>query len=141
MKANNECKMETAHSQNLRAPNSSITYILLGLTLKLGIHLDCQINQNHDLMMEAARTSETLVNFYQTTRCYNSEDSHLRMSSVFVSFKVLLKVQYYYYYYYYYIIILLPSAFLCTKLICYLYFMHIYCFTFCSLYVFCSDCN
>jgi hypothetical protein len=30
------------------------------------------------LMMEAARSSETLVNFYQTTRCYNPEDSHLR---------------------------------------------------------------
>jgi hypothetical protein len=30
------------------------------------------------LMMESARTSETLVNFYQTTRCYNPEDSHLR---------------------------------------------------------------
>jgi hypothetical protein len=29
------------------------------------------------LMMEAARTSETLVNFYQTTWCYNPEDSHL----------------------------------------------------------------
>jgi hypothetical protein len=29
------------------------------------------------LMMEAARTSETLVNLYQTTRCYNPEDSHL----------------------------------------------------------------
>jgi hypothetical protein len=29
--------------------------------------------------MEAARTSETLVNFYQTTRRYNSEDSHLRI--------------------------------------------------------------
>jgi hypothetical protein len=29
-------------------------------------------------MMEAARTSETLVNFYQTTRRYNPEDGHLR---------------------------------------------------------------
>jgi hypothetical protein len=28
-------------------------------------------------MMEAARTSETLVNFYQTTRRYNPEDSHI----------------------------------------------------------------
>jgi hypothetical protein len=30
------------------------------------------------LMMETARTSETLVNFYQTTRRYNPEDSHLQ---------------------------------------------------------------
>jgi hypothetical protein len=30
------------------------------------------------LMMEAAGTSETLVNFYQTTRRYNPEDSHVR---------------------------------------------------------------
>jgi hypothetical protein len=30
------------------------------------------------LMMEAARTSETLVNFYQTTQRYNPEDNHLR---------------------------------------------------------------
>jgi nucleoside diphosphate kinase len=29
------------------------------------------------LMMEAVRTSETSVNFYQTTRCNNAEDSHL----------------------------------------------------------------
>jgi hypothetical protein len=29
-------------------------------------------------MMEAARTSETSVNFYQTTQRYNPEDSHLR---------------------------------------------------------------
>jgi hypothetical protein len=29
------------------------------------------------LMTEAARTSEMLVNFYQTTRHYNPEDSHL----------------------------------------------------------------
>jgi hypothetical protein len=28
--------------------------------------------------MEAAKTSETLVNFYQITRRYNPEDSHLR---------------------------------------------------------------
>jgi hypothetical protein len=28
--------------------------------------------------MEAARTSETLVNFYQATRLYNPEDSRLR---------------------------------------------------------------
>jgi hypothetical protein len=30
------------------------------------------------LVIEAARTSETLVHFYQTTRRYNPEDSHLR---------------------------------------------------------------
>jgi hypothetical protein len=29
------------------------------------------------LMMEAASTSETLVNFYKTTRLCNPEDSHL----------------------------------------------------------------
>jgi hypothetical protein len=29
-------------------------------------------------MVEAARTSETLVKFYQTTRLYNPEDSHFR---------------------------------------------------------------
>jgi hypothetical protein len=27
--------------------------------------------------MEAASTSETLVTFYWTTKCYNPEDSHL----------------------------------------------------------------
>jgi hypothetical protein len=29
------------------------------------------------LMMEAASSSKTLVNFYQTIQCYNPEDSHL----------------------------------------------------------------
>jgi hypothetical protein len=29
-------------------------------------------------MIEAARISETMENYYQTTRRYNSEDSHLR---------------------------------------------------------------
>jgi hypothetical protein len=37
------------------------------------------------LMMEAARTSETLVNFYQTTRRYNPEDSHLSVSKVLLA--------------------------------------------------------
>jgi hypothetical protein len=31
------------------------------------------------LLMEAARSSETLVNFYQATRRCNPEDSHLRI--------------------------------------------------------------
>jgi hypothetical protein len=33
-------------------------------------------------MMEAARTSEMLVNFYQTTQRYNPEDSHLHKEPV-----------------------------------------------------------
>jgi hypothetical protein len=41
-------------------------------------------------MMEAARTSETLVNFYQTTRRYNPEDSHLRNFTCF-SIPLILK--------------------------------------------------
>jgi hypothetical protein len=44
------------------------------------------------LMMEAARTSETLVNFYQTTLCYNPEDSNLLpflSSSFFMLFIIL----------------------------------------------------
>jgi hypothetical protein len=36
-------------------------------------------------MMEATRTSETLVNFYQTTRRYNPEDSHLLINAVSTS--------------------------------------------------------
>jgi hypothetical protein len=35
------------------------------------------------LMMEAASTSEMLVNFYQTTQCYNPEDSHLHYQNPF----------------------------------------------------------
>jgi hypothetical protein len=33
------------------------------------------------MMMEAASTSEMSVNFYQTTRHYNPEDSHLHTRS------------------------------------------------------------
>jgi hypothetical protein len=34
------------------------------------------------LMMEAASTYETLVNFYQTTRRYNPEDNHLHFEVI-----------------------------------------------------------
>jgi hypothetical protein len=34
------------------------------------------------LMMEAAKTSETMVNFYQTTRRYNPEDSVFVLTAV-----------------------------------------------------------
>jgi hypothetical protein len=36
------------------------------------------------LMMEAAGTSEMSVNFYQTTRRNNSENSHLRLMPFFI---------------------------------------------------------
>jgi hypothetical protein len=34
------------------------------------------------LMMEAARTSETLVNFYQITQRYNPEESNMFLNSL-----------------------------------------------------------
>jgi hypothetical protein len=37
----------------------------------------CCLHHQDALMMKAAGTSETLVNFYHTTRRYNPEDSHL----------------------------------------------------------------
>jgi hypothetical protein len=36
-----------------------------------------------ELMVEAGSTYETSVNFYQTTRCNNPEDSHLQMNMCF----------------------------------------------------------
>jgi hypothetical protein len=36
-----------------------------------------QVTPATDLMMKTASTSETLVNFYQTTRHNNPEDSHI----------------------------------------------------------------
>jgi hypothetical protein len=36
------------------------------------------LSSGRALKMEAVRTSETLVNFYQTIRRYSPEDSHLR---------------------------------------------------------------
>jgi hypothetical protein len=37
---------------------------------------------SQQLMMEAARTSEMLVHFYQTTWHYNPEDSHLLLDTL-----------------------------------------------------------
>jgi hypothetical protein len=42
------------------------------------------------LMVEAARTSEMSVNFYQTTQCYNTEDSHLELQTQCCSVAVIL---------------------------------------------------
>jgi hypothetical protein len=43
------------------------------------------------LMMETARTSETLVNFYQTTRRYNPEDSHLQLKSQLMNYVLVIQ--------------------------------------------------
>jgi hypothetical protein len=43
----------------------------------VGFEILTAVSTKMALMMEAARTSETLVNFYQTTRRYNPQDSHL----------------------------------------------------------------
>jgi hypothetical protein len=39
-------------------------------------------------MMEAARSFETLVNFYLTTLRYNPEDSHLRLPVEIPEFQI-----------------------------------------------------
>jgi hypothetical protein len=41
--------------------------------------LAASINKENARMMKAARTSETSVNFYHTTRRYNPEDSRLHI--------------------------------------------------------------
>jgi hypothetical protein len=46
-------------------------------------------------MMEAARTSETLVEFCHTSRRYNPEDSHLHVILFFASVKLGNKQEYY----------------------------------------------
>jgi hypothetical protein len=43
------------------------------------------------LMMEAVSTSETSVNFYQTTWCNNLEDSHLQLYLEFKAYHLSLK--------------------------------------------------
>jgi hypothetical protein len=47
------------------------------------------------MVMEAARTSERLVNFYQTARRYNPEDSHLPNINMFTNVRTsnLVKIK------------------------------------------------
>jgi hypothetical protein len=45
------------------------------------------------LMMEAARISATLVNFYQTTQRYNPEDNHLLYQLVYYQLLKMGSVQ------------------------------------------------
>jgi hypothetical protein len=58
--------------------------VLMAVSMKMAVFwvvMPCslvEVYQLFALMMDAARTSETLVNFYQTTQRYNPEDSHLR---------------------------------------------------------------
>jgi hypothetical protein len=46
----------------------------------------CCLHHQGARMMEAARTFETLVNFYQTTRRYNLEDSHVGTTIIILHF-------------------------------------------------------
>jgi hypothetical protein len=60
--------------------------VLTALSTKMAVFwvvAPCSL-ANIALMMEAARTSETLVNFYHTTRRYNPEDSHLHLDIHFL---------------------------------------------------------
>jgi hypothetical protein len=54
--------------------NTAICVVKLVRTTKVTVFWDVAIIA---LMMEAAITSEMLVNFYQTTWCNSPEDSHL----------------------------------------------------------------
>jgi hypothetical protein len=44
------------------------------------------------LMMEAERTSETLVNFYQTARRYNPEESHFLQGATTQKTAIFIKM-------------------------------------------------
>jgi hypothetical protein len=60
-----------------KASNQNTQPLDQELKLEDGCLADCSNVQLIALMMEAARTSEMLANFYQTICCYNPEDSHL----------------------------------------------------------------
>jgi hypothetical protein len=58
--------------------------VLTAVSMKMAVFwvvAPCSLVNFIALMMEAARTCETMVNFYQTTRRYDPEDSHLHLIS------------------------------------------------------------
>jgi hypothetical protein len=67
-----------AFSKHLPPPSFRLSLLWKLVFIQVGFKFLTAVSTNIALMMEAARTSETLVNFYQTTRRYNPEDSHLR---------------------------------------------------------------
>jgi hypothetical protein len=75
---------------NPLSPVSSVGFeVLTAVSTKMAVFwvvASCSLVEVYQrfsaLIMEAARSSETLLNFYQTTRRYNPEDSHLPVSSL-----------------------------------------------------------
>jgi hypothetical protein len=68
--------------------------VLTAASMKMAVFLVVALCRSIALMMEAARTSETSVNFYQTTRCYNPEDSHIQSVAIVDPWHILY-VKYY----------------------------------------------
>jgi hypothetical protein len=64
------------YSQKLNKKSYYVGFeVLTAVSMKMAASIIRGMS-THPLMMEAARSSETLVNFYQTTWRYNPEDSH-----------------------------------------------------------------
>jgi hypothetical protein len=66
---------ETLHSLQSRLVQQSQANCAIYSYIDVCLHSGLQ--SRIAMMMEAASTSQMSVNFYQTTRRYNSEDSHL----------------------------------------------------------------
>jgi hypothetical protein len=60
-------------------PTGAEIFLFTIMSRPVGFEVLTAVGTKMALMMQAARSSETLVNFYQTTRRYNPEDSHLHV--------------------------------------------------------------
>jgi hypothetical protein len=67
-------------------------FAIVNILNSVGFEVLTAVSTKIALMMEAARTSETLVNFYQTTRRYNPEDSHLHIKLVHTAFVITFMI-------------------------------------------------